>query len=59
MAGPDAAVGAAVMYQAASSARYPTTPCPQALFLLAAPTLIIFLLFQRVFIGSVTSGAIK
>ena len=30
-----------------------------ALFLLAAPTLIIFLLFQRVFIGSVTSGAIK
>ena len=30
-----------------------------ALFLLAAPTLIVFLLFQRVFIGSVTSGAIK
>ena len=30
-----------------------------ALFLLAAPTLIIFLLFQRVFIGSVTSGSIK
>jgi len=28
-----------------------------ALFLLAVPTLIIFLLFQRVFIGSVTSGA--
>ena len=28
-----------------------------ALFLLAAPTVIIFLLFQRVFIGSVTSGA--
>ena len=30
-----------------------------ALFLLVAPTLIIFLLFQRVFIGGVTSGAIK
>lgn len=30
-----------------------------ALFVLAAPTVIIFLLFQRVFIGSITQGAIR
>lgn len=30
-----------------------------ALFVLAGPTVNIFLLFQRVFIGSMTSGAIR
>ncbi|MHB8624795.1 MAG: ABC transporter permease subunit [Aggregatilineales bacterium] len=30
-----------------------------ALFILAAPTVIIFLLLQRVFMGSVTAGALR